>query len=148
MSGPTSGRYFIVPTFLFQPSPGVGTDLLLGGTEKSVVFDPKLQVVSPYYHPIIYWPSWLPPYLHIPVSHHSFPSHFMWTWLTECFSFDDLLVLVDRGRIRARKVQDYPRRVVQRRRSRQRYCEGEPASWSSLVDSPVSAGREQIPDRA
>ncbi|KAF9224813.1 hypothetical protein BS17DRAFT_779089 [Gyrodon lividus] len=44
MSGPPSGRYIISPAFLLQPSPGVGTEFLIGGTEKPVVFDPKLQV--------------------------------------------------------------------------------------------------------
>ncbi|KAF9224812.1 hypothetical protein BS17DRAFT_779088 [Gyrodon lividus] len=44
MSGPASGRYIISPAFLKQPSPGVGTQPLVGTSVKPVVFDPELQV--------------------------------------------------------------------------------------------------------
>ncbi|KAF9224810.1 hypothetical protein BS17DRAFT_50433 [Gyrodon lividus] len=53
---------------------------------------------------------------------------------------------VDRGRNRARKVQDHPRTpVVRRRRSRQRCHKVGHATWTSLVDSPVR--REHVHNR-
>ncbi|KIK99553.1 hypothetical protein PAXRUDRAFT_497597 [Paxillus rubicundulus Ve08.2h10] len=44
MSGPASGRYNIVPSFLLQPSPGVGVPFFVGGTMRYVAFDENFQV--------------------------------------------------------------------------------------------------------